>query len=109
MDSKQMRPDPCDWQIIACSNCLQLVSCIIDIIAQFVPEARELAMIVDLVADLFTCSVAGCMGAQVHHEIKKDADGIKYAVAEGVPVVQGSAPPGGFGALGAPESEEMAR
>ena len=102
MDSKQMRPDPCDWQIIACSNFLQFISCILDIIAIFVKEAREAAIIVDLIADLFTCSVAGCMGAQVYHEIKKDADGIKYLPAMGVPVVHGHAP-------GAPESEEMAR
>ena len=29
-------------------------------------QARDLAHIVDCLADLFTCSVAGCMGAQVH-------------------------------------------
>ena len=98
MDSKNIRPDPCDWQIIACSNCLQLISCILDIVAIFVEQAREAAIIVDVVADLFTCSVAGCMGAQVHHEIKNDKDGIKFAVAEGIPVV-----------TGAPESEEMKR
>ena len=103
MDSKRIRPDPCDWQIIACSNCLQLISCILQFIAIFVKEVREAAIIVDLIADLLTCSVAGCMGAQVHHEIKKDADGIKYVVAQGVPVVQGHNP------AGAPESEEMAR
>ena len=103
MDKKQIRPDSMDYQIIACSNCLQLISCILQFIAIFVKEVEEAAIIVDLIADLFTCSVAGCMGAQVHHEIKKDADGIKYVVAQGVPVVQGHNP------AGAPESEEMAR
>ena len=53
MDSKQIRPDPCDWQIIQCSNCLQLLSCIIDIAAAFAPELRDLALIIDLIADLF--------------------------------------------------------
>ena len=36
MDMKQVQPDPCDWQIIACSNCLQCIACILDIIAMFV-------------------------------------------------------------------------
>ena len=88
MDSKQIRPDPCDWQIIQCSNCLQLLSCIIDIAAAFAPELRDLALIIDLIADLFTFSVAGCMGAQVYHEIKNDKDGIQH-----IPVVQGIALP----------------
>ena len=123
MDAKQNRPDPCDYQIIWCSNILQLVSCVLDVVAIFVkgvtpdprpppppprargppppppasppspalasslkpqasttcvwghdrpaplpplpPGARPRAL-VDLVADLFTCSVAGCMGAQVY-------------------------------------------
>ena len=36
MDAKQNRPDPCDYQIIACSNVLQLLSCVLDIVAVFV-------------------------------------------------------------------------
>lgn len=40
------------------------------IVAIFVEDLEEIAQIIDLIADLFTCSVAGCMGAQVHHEIK---------------------------------------
>ena len=69
MDSKQVRPDPCDYQIIACSNCLQLLSCLLDIVAIFVAAARDAAEILDCIADLFTCSVAGCMGAQVQGTI----------------------------------------
>jgi len=89
MDMKQIRPDPCDYQLIQCSNCLQLISCILDIVAIFVKEARELAHIVDCIADLFTCSVAGCMGAQISHEIAKDGpkgNQIVYVVVTGVPV-----------------------
>ena len=66
----QLRPDPCDYQLIHCSNALQCLSCIVSIVAIFVEELEEIAQIIDLIADLFTCSVAGCMGAQVHHEIK---------------------------------------
>jgi len=100
MDAKQNRPDPCDYQIIWCSNILQLVSCVLDVVAIFVKGARDLAHLVDLVADLFTCSVAGCMGAQVYHEIAEDSTeaGVVYIVAQGVPVdvvvLPGQAPPG---------------
>ena len=72
MDKKQARPDPCDWQIIQCSNCLQLISCILDIVAMVMPQAQDLAEIVGIIVDLFTMSVGGCMGAQVYHEINLD-------------------------------------
>jgi len=74
MDIKRIKPDPCDWQIIQCSNCLQLVSCILDIVAVFFEPVTYLATLVDCIADAFTFSVAGCMGAQVYHEITKDAE-----------------------------------
>ena len=78
-----------DWQIIQCSNFLQLLSCIIDIIAAFVPDLRDLALVIDLIADLFTLSVAGCMGAQVYHEIKNDKDGVQHIpVVQGIPIAQ---------------------
>jgi len=88
MQTKRLRPDPCDWQLIQCSNCLQLLSCILDIVAIFFKPARDLAHLVDCIADAFTCSVAGCMAAQIEHEIKKDnaAGEIIYLVVEGVPV-----------------------
>ena len=45
MEAKQNRPDPCDYQIIWCSNILQLVSCVLDVVAIFVeqvpPESRS--------------------------------------------------------------------
>lgn len=72
MDSKNLRPDPMDYQIIAFANCCQLLSCICDIASMFAENLREAALIIDLIADLVMCSVAGCMGAQIHHEIKLD-------------------------------------
>jgi len=115
MDRKNLRPDPCDYQLIHCSNALQCLSCIVSIVAIFVEELEEIAQIIDLIADLFTCSVAGCMGAQVHHEIKNDANGIVYVdVVEGVPIndTPGSPPVVTAYATrvdGAPLSDEMAR
>jgi len=101
MDKKQVRPDPCDWQIIQCSNALQLISCVLDLAAMIYDPLREAAQLVGLIVDIFTCSVGGCMGAQVHHEIKLDANNIvNHPVVIGVPVGH----PGG-----APANEEIAR
>ena len=61
MDSKRIHPDPCDWQIIACANCLQLIACIFQILAIFFDELREAAWILELVADLVVFSVAGTL------------------------------------------------
>ena len=41
--------------------------CILDMVAMVVSEARELAELIGCIADLFTCAVGGCMGAQVRH------------------------------------------
>jgi hypothetical protein len=65
MDKKQVRPDPCDWQIIQCSNVLQLISCVLDMVAMVFEPARNLAELVGIIVDIFTMSVGGCMGAQV--------------------------------------------
>lgn len=110
MHTKQIRPDPCDYQLIACSNCLQLVSCILDIVAIFFEPARDFAQLLDLVVDLFTCSIAGCMAAQVHHEIKKDneAGQIIYIVVEGMPVAGGLAAQDTMGAIAYAQPQPVA-
>jgi len=73
MDTKGLRPDPMDWKIIHFSNCLQLVSCIVHIAASIadVQELDQAAMIIDIIADVVTLSVAGCMAGQVNYELKK--------------------------------------
>jgi len=132
MDSKRIHPDPYDWQIIEFSNCLQLISCIFNLAADISQseELHQAAAIIDLIADLVTCSVAGCMGAQVYHETKADtakkAQGVVVVVnpvVVAVPVVPGqpvqtagvvvvnaqpvqARPMGGYGA---PQSAEMVR
>ena len=82
MDSKRIHPDPCDWQIIACSNCLQCAACIVDIVAIFVEQLREAACILSIIADLTALSVAGCMGAQVYHETKLGKSGVDTQAVE---------------------------
>lgn len=77
MDAKQVQPDPMDWQIIAFANCCQLLSCFCDILACFMEEFRELAQIIDCIADTIMIIVAGCMGAQLNIELKAtDANGV---------------------------------
>ena len=48
------------------------MSCILDIAAIFFDPLKEAAHIVDMISDCFTFSVAGCIGAQIYHEINKD-------------------------------------
>jgi len=111
MAMKQIRPDPIDYQLIACSNCLQLGKCVIDIVAIFVRPLRELAHIIDLVSDCFTFSVAGCMGAQIYHEINKDnqAGEIVYVVVQGIPVVDGQDAAVGGAGLAAQDGAQTAQ
>ena len=98
MDTKKIRPDPMDYQIIHCANCLQLLSCVCHCAAICMEELREAAYILDWIADVFTCTVAGCMGAQIHHEMKKDANGVVFTpVVEGVPVANAVVVRGGAG------------
>ena len=140
------RPTLADWQLIRCSNCLQLLSCICQCAASFRalpharaaheppeppreppymqppsrrakrvaagvallthssptltcslaaifnPDLRDLAELVDLIADAVTYSVAGCMGAQIYREIKSDAK-VKPAGAPPAALEMAGAPP----------------
>ena len=42
-----------------------MLSCICHILAMIMPDLRELALLIDVIADCVTASVAGCMTAQV--------------------------------------------
>lgn len=75
MDVKLIHPDPMDYQIIQFSNFMQLFACIC-YLGQVCGVPEECAQIIGLIADIVTCSVSGCMGAQAHAELKK-------AVADG--------------------------
>ena len=74
-------------QLIAFSNFMQTLSCICHMAAMFVDEFRQLAVIIDLIADLVTASVAGCMTAQIRVEVKDAKSGGSAPVAaEAVPM-----------------------
>lgn len=73
MDMKRLHPDPGDYQIIQFSNCMQMVACICHVLAYVDNNFRELAMIVDLVAEIVERCVSGCMSAQLSLEYNDDA------------------------------------
>ena len=57
MHTLSLRPDPMDYQIIECSNCLQCLALICEIFGD-----DDVADAVQCVADMVTLTVAGCMG-----------------------------------------------
>jgi hypothetical protein len=69
MDQYDLRPDPCDNQIVRLTNCLQLLACFCDIAAIFVRELRQLAHVLDMIANCVFYSTVGCMASQVNNEI----------------------------------------
>ena len=70
MDAYRLTPDPCDNRIIAFNNFMQILSCICNILAMVERSFRDLAMIIDLIADVVFLGMMGCMTAQVHAELK---------------------------------------
>ena len=70
MDKKRLHPDPGDYQIIAFSNCMQMVACLCYMLAYVEPSFQDLATIVDIIADIVERCVSGCMSAQLNLEFK---------------------------------------
>ena len=68
----QLGMDEDDVRLIRCTNCLQFFSICVSCIAPCTEcEGDDLfAGILNTVADVVFCCVAGCMTAQTHHEIK---------------------------------------
>ena len=70
MDMYTIQPDPCDNRLIRFNNCLQLLACICHILAYCNDSFRELACIIDCIADVVFLMTAGCMMGQLHRELK---------------------------------------
>ena len=65
--------DKDDIRLIRCSNCLQVLACCC-YLAACLTDSEEVdcaAHVTGWLADIVFCSVAGCMTAQVHHEMVK--------------------------------------
>ncbi|KAH8047408.1 hypothetical protein JL720_16126 [Aureococcus anophagefferens] len=70
MEQYHFMADECDNRLIRFNNCIQVLSCICHVLAIFKPQFRDLAQIIDLIADIVFFSTAGCMTAQVHMRYK---------------------------------------
>lgn len=69
MDTRSIRPDPCDNRLIALNNALIILSCLCDLLAMVVEELAAIADLIDFIADIVTTIVSSCMIAQVHLEV----------------------------------------
>lgn len=93
MEKYDLQSDPCDYRLIRINNCLQILSCLCDILAIIDGSFRQIARycfptpydflslsdnhltnsfffrIVDHIADLFYHAISGCMTAQVLHRL----------------------------------------
>lgn len=67
MDKYQLSSDPCDYRLIRLNNCLQMLSCACDLLACAFDNGnlRQLAVLIDHLADLMYHCVSSCMTAQV--------------------------------------------
>lgn len=72
MDAKNLHPDPADYQIIRCTNCLQIAACVCACAALISGNdaCRDLSQCLNCVAELVMRTVEGCMGAQVGLELQ---------------------------------------
>ena len=52
-DLYNLRSDSCDFRLIRINNCLQLASCVCNILAIFVAEIRECSRVLDCIANIF--------------------------------------------------------
>mmetsp|Transcript_19102 Transcript_19102/g.27329 ORF Transcript_19102/g.27329 Transcript_19102/m.27329 type:complete len:214 (+) Transcript_19102:27-668(+) len=90
MEKYDLQSDPCDYRLIRINNCLQMLSCVCDILAIFIADLRQLARIIDWIADLMFHCVSGCMTAQVAHEVNyQNSLGSDAVVTQAIPVNTG--------------------
>jgi len=69
MDMYELQSDPMDRRIIRFNNCIQMAACICDIIAIFMAQARDLAHILNLIAEIVWYSTQACMTTQTNFEL----------------------------------------
>lgn len=109
MDKYDLQSDPCDRRIIRFNNCVQMLACICHLAAMFDPSFRDLANILDLIADIVFYTTAGCMHAQVHYELtEREKSGTLAAVSAGGGGQFAAAPKYEPGYPGAPQQQQMA-
>jgi hypothetical protein len=97
MDRYDIRPDPCDNQLIRFSNCINALSCVCDIASIFVRDLRHAAHLLHSFSDIIFYTTIGMMAAQTMAEVNfQQAGQVVMAagvVAEGVPFQKGDKEP----------------
>jgi len=68
MEKYDLASDPCDYRLIRCNNCLQMLACFCSILSMVVDGFDQLAAIINWIADLVYHTVSGCMTAQTAYE-----------------------------------------
>lgn len=86
MEKYQLTADPCDYRLIWCTNMLMMISCMFNLIGVLVKEAREIARVIDFIADVVYHVVSGCMTAQVSVEVDYQASRPVDVAANTAPV-----------------------
>lgn len=70
MDEYSIVSDPCDNRIIRFNNFMQILSCVLNLLAICIEELRDAAQIVDLIAKIVYMITFGCMAAQMKSELE---------------------------------------
>jgi len=109
MDSYDISPDPCDNRIMRFNNCMQMLACVCHILAMFEPSFRDLADLIDCIADLVFFTVAGCMAAQTNVEMDTQSKGFQANFNNQVPKAWNKAGGAMGGQTVAPANQQMDR
>jgi hypothetical protein len=114
MDTRNIMPDPCDNRIIRFNNCMQLLACVCHIAACIEPSLRDLADLIDFIADIVFYTTAACMTTQAWVELDFEKQQNKQVNWNYQPVMpgwnkgDGEDTQGGFSG-GAPQQQTMGR
>lgn len=105
-DELKLKNTDCDNCLMATAICLNQLACICQIAALISRNdgIKNLATIIDQIADLLWCSVMSCMQTQHHIELEKRDKGppLVSPATQTIPSYQGAAQPVGYTANGEP-------
>ena len=81
MDTRDIKPDPCDNRLVRCHNCMQCAACLFELAAYFSgsEDVQDAAGVLRCIADCMYVSIMSCMAAQVQAELDAEKAGRKPA------------------------------
>jgi len=89
MDKYDLRPDPCDFQLIRFSNCIFMLSCVCEIASLVNRDLRHVSRLLHTVSDIVFYTTLGMMAAQSVYEVRYQQSGnVLYNVPTGTAVVE---------------------